>query len=642
MSAKFPALPASRRLVANAAAALRRVLFATGLTLVSAACSEGPAPSPQPSCAAGDSCKDAGDVCENDARKSCRCVGPEGARYVTCDDANVGGGASGGNAGGGGTGGVFVPPSSGGKSIYADDVGRPCGDDPPWLADAQTSADVELVVDAAATLGTWSRFYEKVVAADHANTLLTSAWGRNIQNALRKAHDQAGFETVRFHGVLNYDIGIYSEVDGQPKYDFTRLDQAYDAILLAGMRPFVELSFTPPALASDQIWLHWYNRRAANISPPKDWNRWSDLMRALVEHWIARYGVEEVRSWYFEVWNEASWMYSEGVGGYNQLYEHTIRGLLAADPNLRVGGPAESSGASVGAIKSLLDYSAKKGLKLDFLSYHSYATDNGRAFGDSARQLAFHETINETVKSANFPGEVLVTEWGPSSSADILRDTEAAASFVAKTIHRLASSDKAAPPVGYAYWTISDIYEEIDTGDALAYREGNYGLFLKGDPAVPESFDVAKPAFNAFRLLHWLGATRVSVSGGVSDDGVDALATLAADDSALQVLVHHHVPGPTDAEAPNALVQLRIEHLPFVTGPLTLRHYVVDKNHSNSYTAWVEQGKPAKPSPAQWRELRDAADLCYYETVVEPDEDGVLSVAFPQALHSVSLLTLVQ
>jgi len=45
----------------------------------------------------------------------------------------------------------------------------------------------------------------------------------------------------------------------------------------------------------------------------------------------------------------------------------------------------------------------------------------------------------------------------------------------------------------YAWWALSDLYEEFDTGTATAFREGNYGLLLKGDPAIPVSFDIAKP-----------------------------------------------------------------------------------------------------------------------------------------------------
>src|SRR4029077_15864406 len=149
------------------------------------------------------------------------------------------GGAPLGGTGGGGSGGAagstvvsacsdpqpWTPPAAPGA----------CADAPPTAAGAAT---VTLAVDAGASVGAWNRFYERTVAADHANTLLCTAYGRNIQNALRKAHIQAGFEYVRFHGLVNDDDAVYSEdAAGGPVYDWSSVDAVYDAIVAAGMRP---------------------------------------------------------------------------------------------------------------------------------------------------------------------------------------------------------------------------------------------------------------------------------------------------------------------------------------------------------------------------------------------------------------------
>ena len=135
---------------------------------------------------------------------------------------------------------------------------------------------VTLTVDAASPGAAWNRFYEGAVATDHANTILTGAWGRNAQDALKKGHDEAGFRYARFHGILNRDIGVYPDVapalaTETPDYHWTRFDQVYDAVVAAGMRPIVEISFTPPALASNATQLQaqlWYNGVSPNISKP--------------------------------------------------------------------------------------------------------------------------------------------------------------------------------------------------------------------------------------------------------------------------------------------------------------------------------------------------------------------------------------
>jgi xylan 1,4-beta-xylosidase len=480
-----------------------------------------------------------------------------------------------------------------------------------------------------------------MVAADHANTVLETAWGRNIQGALRKGHELAGFQYVRFHGILDSDIGVYTEVNDKPVYNWARLDKVYDAITAAGMRPFVEIGFTPPPLASKPAkTLHWYNNAPANISPPKDWNRWMDLMAALVQHLEQRYGVEEVRKhWYFEIWNESSWMYSLGMGGYNELYDYTAQGLVRGDPEVKVGGPAESGGGSAVGITNLVDYCRKHNCKLDFVTYHTYGQTNDTTVALSVPTRSFHESMVGTVKSINFSGDVFVTEWGASYSGALARDTEISASFVAKTIHLIGTDSGIAPPGGFAYWTISDLYEEFDSGTKLAFREGNYGLMLKGDPRYPDSYDVAKPAFNAFRLLHMMGETRVATSGGRTGDGVNAVATLAADGKALQLLVYNHVDGGQAEPLDSDSVSVQFNNIPFASGKIRVRHYLVDHTHSNAYDTFAQMGRPAQPTPSEWADLRRASELCYYETTVTP-KDGAWSVTFPQNIYSVGLLVI--
>src|SRR4029079_12422982 len=85
------------------------------------------------------------------------------------------------------------------------------------------------------------------------------------------------------------------------------------------------------------------NGKSPNISPPTgaggDWTKWQAMMTAFVRHLQDRYGADEGRNnWYFEVWNEPSWMYSLGDDGYFELYKNTVTGLLAGAPGLRVGG----------------------------------------------------------------------------------------------------------------------------------------------------------------------------------------------------------------------------------------------------------------------------------------------------------------
>ena len=560
-----------------------------------------------------------------------------------------GGGGSGGAGGGGGTGGGGNAP------------GVLCEGPGPWTT--KGSPQVTLTVDASAPGAAWSRFYEGSVATGHANTILSAAWGRNAQNALKKGHDEAGFRYARFHGILNRDIGVYPETapalaTETPAYNWERFDQVYDAVIAAGMRPIVEISFTPPALASNPTQIQaqlWYGGVSPNISKPTKpptadaaamptWDHWQKFMADIVTHLEQKYGADEVRNnWYFEVWNEATWMYGGGAAGYNELYYNTALGLLAGDPMVKVGGPADSGGNSPNAIPSLIDFAkAHSDIKLDFVSYHHYGKDSGPN-SDAGGFVNFKKSLMNLIDSKGFTGEVVNDEWGPGYDPELSRDTEASASFIAKSIHFLGTDTTTRLPTMYGYWTLSDIYEEMNTGTATAYREGNYGLLLKGDVNIPASFDVAKPAFNAFRLLHMMTDTTVPVTGGISaatDNGVGAVATLASDGNSMQILVYNHYNAFDNAtweamSQESTLVSLAVSNLPFT--PTRVRHYLVDHTHSNSHTVWAAMGKPAMPSEDQWKTLKDASELCYYEATTSGTS---WSVMFPQNTYSVSLIEL--
>jgi xylan 1,4-beta-xylosidase len=558
-------------------------------------------------------------------------------------------GAVGGSGGGaGGASGRGVSACSDPQPWVAPPAPAACTDAPP--AAPTSAAQVTLAVDAATVVRPWNRFYEMAVAADHANTLLCTAYGRNIQNALRKAHAQAGFKYVRFHGIFNDDVGVYSEdASGAPIYDWSRLDAIYDAVIASGMRPFIEVSFTPTALASMPAQVQtllWYNGKSPNISAPvgntdNDWSKWSALMTAFVHHLQERYGAAEVRDhWYFEVWNEPSWMYGPAGNGYFELYRNTVNGLLAADPGLRVGGPAGSSGESPSLIRTVITGSINNMLKLDFVSYHRYGDDNSSPIADVTAAVAFHGTVLSTIdttviRGMKFTGEVINNEFGPSWMPDVSRDNEVAATYITKVVHLLGNDPAVPPPAAYGYWALSDLYEEIYTGPATAFRQGNYWLLLKGDPKIPESFDVAKPSFNAFRLLHMMGDQQLGVTGGTTADGVGAAATRSADGRAVQVLVYNHINGGTADAAQTTTVALSLNNLPF-NGPIRVRQYIVDRTHANAYRAWLAMSAPSNPSQAQWVTLRDAAELCYYETTAQAAA-GTWTLTYPQNVYGVDL-----
>src|SRR5687767_9356698 len=140
-------------------------------------------------------------------------------------------------------------------------------------------------------------FWEHTVGSDHAPVALRADW----QLQLTRCHNELGFRYVRFHGLLSDDMGVVVREKDSLLYSFFNLDQVFDFLLSIGMKPFVELSFMPSAIASGTRTVFDYQ---ANVTLPRDYKQWTTLINRLVRHWIDRYGVKEVREWFFEVWNE--------------------------------------------------------------------------------------------------------------------------------------------------------------------------------------------------------------------------------------------------------------------------------------------------------------------------------------------------
>src|SRR5262245_48533091 len=207
------------------------------------------------------------------------------------------------------------------------------------IAPCQTSDAFEIDAKAAAT--PFPHFWEKAFGSGRAILALHESY-RNDMRELKKVAD---FSYVRFHAIFHDEVGVYDEDEsGNPVYNFSYVDQIYDGLLANGVRPFVEISFMPTKLAARQdVHPFWYH---PIVSPPKDYAKWDALMRALAEHLIERYGIDEVAQWYFEVWNEPNidfWTGEPKQATYFELYDHTARAMKAVNSRLRVGGPATSS-----------------------------------------------------------------------------------------------------------------------------------------------------------------------------------------------------------------------------------------------------------------------------------------------------------
>ncbi len=205
--------------------------------------------------------------------------------------------------------------------------------------------------------GGLGRPWEPMIGSEHLSYLLSQertggrVIGPEVREALRIAHDELGVQAVRAHAILCDDLGVYTEAGGRAAHDFSGIDRVYDQLMEIGVRPVVELSFMPRDLARDpgQTVFSY----GAIISPPKDWDRWADLVRDLAAHLVQRYGRDEVISrWSFEVWNEPNLdvFWSGTPEEYFRLYDVSARAVKAVHPDLRVGGPSSAAAGWIGEL----------------------------------------------------------------------------------------------------------------------------------------------------------------------------------------------------------------------------------------------------------------------------------------------------
>src|SRR5271163_687656 len=237
-------------------------------------------------------------------------------------------------------------------------------------AKAQTLAEA-VEIDANAASHPLPHFWEKMFGSGRAILSLRDDYRHDLRDVKRITD----FEYIRFHAIFHDEVGLYDEdADGKPIYNFSYVDQIYDGMLANKVRPFVELSFMPKKLTSDPNALHpfWYKQ---NVAPPKDWNKWGQLIETFTRHLVERYGIEEVSQWYFEVWNEPNldfWAGNPRQETYYQLYDQAALAVKKVNSRLRVGGPATAQAAWVDA---MIRHCAENHIPLDYVSTHVYAND---------------------------------------------------------------------------------------------------------------------------------------------------------------------------------------------------------------------------------------------------------------------------
>ncbi len=481
---------------------------------------------------------------------------------------------------------------------------------------------------------------------------------------------------IRMHNLLTSGDGkpalkwgstnVYTEdASGRPVYDWKVVDSIFDALKETKTVPLVEIGFMPEALSvkpqpyrhtwpEGTLWTGWAH-------PPRDYDKWSELIHEWVRRAVERYGRAEVETWYWELWNEPDIGYWQGTPEeYHKLYDYTAAAAKRALPTARFGGPHTTGASSDRAAEFLRNFlehcvrgknyaTGKTGSPLDYIAFHAKGRPTmveGRVQMGLARQLADIDRGFAII--ASFPElKHLPVVLGES-------DPEGCAACSARTHPQNAYRNG---PL-YAAYTAATYERTLE----LASRHGinlagavTWAFLFEDQPYFAgfrtlSTNGIDKPVLNFFRLIGLMGGNRVAVesSGAVKVDEVlasgvrgrpeiNALASRREREVSLLVWNYHD----DDVSAPAAPLEISFEGLPQDVRRALVRHYRVDSRTSNAYAVWQEMGSPQQPTPAQYARLEAAGHV---QLLTSPEwvetESGRVRLRFELPRQGLSLVQL--
>ena len=481
---------------------------------------------------------------------------------------------------------------------------------------------------------------------------------------------------VRTHNLLTTGDGsgamkwgstnAYTEdPEGRPIYDWTIVDRIVDAYVSRGMKPLVEIGFMPEALSTTpQPYRHdWrpgldYNRIYTGWSyPPKDYDKWRELITRWVAHSVKKYGQREVESWYWEVWNEPDIGYWHGTPeDYQKLYDYAADGLKRALPTARIGGPHVTGPGGPRPqqfLQSFLEHclrgtnyaTGRTGAPLDYIGFHAKGaprfldghvrmgvSNQLRAIANGFRIVASFPELRDT--------PIVIGESDPEGCAACGVQTNPENVYRNGTVYSSYTAEQ-----------LARTYELADSYKVNLRGAVTWAFEFEDQPYFAGFRDLAtngidKPVLNVFRMLGRMLGDRVAVESTgalpldmVRDSGVrdrpDINALASRSERTVSILLWNY--HDDDVPAPAADVELLVNGV--AERSVEVTHERVDATHSNAYEAWKRMGSPQPPSKSQYKDLERAGRLQPLEPTRKVKvEDGRVRLAFTLPRQAVSLV----
>ena len=454
------------------------------------------------------------------------------------------------------------------------------------------------------------------------------------------------------------------DANGNPVYSWRIIDSIFDTYIQRGMKPLAQIGFMPEALSIHPEPYHhdWkpgdpYSKIMTGWAyPPKDYDKWRELVYEWVKHSVERYGKKEVESWYWEVWNEPNGYWKGTEQEFFKLYDYAADGLKKALPTARIGGLNIAGTSSPGAVKWMNDFikhclyetnfaTGKKGTPLEALLFHAKGNPSlkdGVVWMNMAPQL---RDIEAGMKAAlaypetkNLP--LIVGESDPEGCAACGMATNPSNGYRNSTLYS-----------SYTAATFAREYELMEKYQANLTGAVSWSFEFENQPWFYGFRDLAtngvdKPVLNVFRMFGMMKGNFAEATSNrrydlqsVLDSSVrrqsdiGAMATKNKNTAAVLVWNYHDEDKQSAAEA----IAVSIKNIP--AKKISVTQYSIDGEHSNAYEVWKKMGAPQQPTAEQVTTLEKAGQLQTTGTAqLVPVQSGNALINLQLARQAVALL----
>lgn len=447
------------------------------------------------------------------------------------------------------------------------------------------------------------------------------------QNLLKRMGKTNSHHYLRSHHTFNQDIkngvirgqNVYSEdPEGNPIYDFSNLNKVFRAYVENGIKPIVEYDYLPEALSRDKGEVSIGNDEGMTMinTGPNDWEKWSGLMKATTQNFIDEFGIDEVRTWYFEVWNEPDGWPEEEWEVFYKMYDIFVDAVTSVDSKLKVGGPACYHEYF---LKPFLSHvvngtnyvTGKKGSQIDFISYHIYGL-SGKWLNNEPHIQPQVQRFSQSVLwlkrlLKDYPSlkdtEFHINEWGLSSNY-----YRTVAQYPDLEYRNSISSPLFLFKLVDALYQIEDNYN-FPTSLLLYWGfswEADEDEFFKGKRELLTAGNTPKPIQTGFEMLAQLQPKRLKVLKSKKSSRLGMIATGSEEKKVL--LLYNYEESDKEQVSGNDIINIQLSGLENKFN-YKVESIVLDKKSNNTYQSWITMGSPKNSKSIDLATLKKAATL---------------------------------